>query len=129
MQRENKLTSEDWNAICFSLASAVKYMHLNVKVISLIYFSGYIVWARCKKPLKTLLLILVSTHEFGLICMFVIAYFRCTLNSFFLLVALLVMLMSRKFSECLWSSNSTVYFIAGFCLFSISKNLFAWNLS
>ena len=28
MQKENKLTSADWNVICFSLASAIKYMHL-----------------------------------------------------------------------------------------------------
>ena len=28
MQKENKLDSADWNAICFSLASAVTYMHL-----------------------------------------------------------------------------------------------------
>ena len=28
MQKENKLTSADWNIICFRLASAVKYMHL-----------------------------------------------------------------------------------------------------
>ena len=28
MQKENKLTSADWNVICFILASAVKYMHL-----------------------------------------------------------------------------------------------------
>ena len=28
MQKENKLTRADWKAICFSLASAVKYMHL-----------------------------------------------------------------------------------------------------
>ena len=28
MKNENKLTSADWNLICFSLASAVKYMHL-----------------------------------------------------------------------------------------------------
>ena len=28
LQKENKLTSADWNVICFSLASAVKYMHL-----------------------------------------------------------------------------------------------------
>ena len=27
MHKENKLTSPDWNVICFSLASAVKYMH------------------------------------------------------------------------------------------------------
>ena len=31
------------------------------------------------------------------------------------------MLISRKFSECMLSSNSTVYFIAGSCLFSILK--------
>ena len=28
MQKENKLTSAGWNVICFSLASAVKYLHL-----------------------------------------------------------------------------------------------------
>ena len=28
MQKENKVTSADWNVIYFSLASAVKYMHL-----------------------------------------------------------------------------------------------------
>ena len=28
MQKENKLTSADWNVICFSLASPVKNMHL-----------------------------------------------------------------------------------------------------
>ena len=38
-------------------------------------------WARCGKPLKTLLVILGSIHEFGLICMFVITSFRCTLIS------------------------------------------------
>ena len=28
MQKENKLTSADWDVICFSLASPVKNMHL-----------------------------------------------------------------------------------------------------
>lgn len=28
MQKQNKLTSADWNVIFFSLASAVNYMHL-----------------------------------------------------------------------------------------------------
>ena len=28
MQKENKLTSADWNVVCFSLASAIKYTHL-----------------------------------------------------------------------------------------------------
>ena len=28
MQKENKLTSADWNVICFSLASAIKCIHL-----------------------------------------------------------------------------------------------------
>ena len=28
MQTENKLTSANWNIICFSLVSAIKYMHL-----------------------------------------------------------------------------------------------------
>ena len=70
-------------------------------VSALIYFSEHNVWARCRKPLTTLLVILGSIHEFGLMCMFVIAFFQCTLNSYFLLVVLLVMLISRKFSECL----------------------------
>ena len=70
-------------------------------VSSLIYFSEHIVRARYGKPLKTLLDILESIHDFGLICMFMIASFRCTLNSYFLLVVLLVMLMSGKFSKCL----------------------------
>ena len=61
-------------------------------VSSLIYFSEHTVWARCRKPLKTLLVILGSIHKFGLICMFVIASFRCTLNSHILLVVLLVIL-------------------------------------
>ena len=98
-------------------------------VFSLIYFSAHTVWARCRKLLKTLLVINGSIHEFGLMCMFVIAFFQCTLNSYFLLVVLLVMLISRKFSECLWSSNSTVYFIAGSCLFHIFKKLSVCDLS
>ena len=28
MQKENKLTSANWSAICFSVASAATYMHL-----------------------------------------------------------------------------------------------------
>ena len=69
----------------------------------------------------------LNIYELGLIYMF--ASFRCTLNLYFLQIVLLVMLMSRKFSECLWSSNSTTYFIAGSCLFRISENLFALDLS
>ena len=38
-------------------------------------------WARCRKPLKTLLVILGSIYEFGLICLFVITSFQCTLIS------------------------------------------------
>ena len=41
MQKENKLTSADWKAICFSLVSVVKYLHLNVKVMSLFTFLGF----------------------------------------------------------------------------------------
>ena len=41
--------------------------------------------------------------------MFVIASFPCTLNSYFLLVVLLVTLVSSKFSECLWSSQIQLY--------------------
>ena len=32
------------------------------------YFSEHIVWARCEKPLNTLLVISGSIHEVGLIC-------------------------------------------------------------
>ena len=39
------------------------------------------------------------------------------------ILSMLVMLMYRKLSKCFWSSNSTVYFIAWSCLFSISKNI------
>ena len=42
-------------------------------VSSLIYFSEHIVWARYRKLLKKLLVILASIREFGLLCMFVIA--------------------------------------------------------
>ena len=41
MQRENKLTSADWNVFCFSLGSAVKYMQLNAKVMSLFTFLSF----------------------------------------------------------------------------------------
>ena len=95
---------------------------------SLMYFSDNVVWDRYRKPLKTLLVILGSIHESSLIWMFVIASFRFTLNSHFLLVVLLAMIMSGKFIEYLRSSNPTVYFIAGSCLFSISKNSSACDL-
>ena len=72
----------------------------------LMYFSKHIVWTQCRKPLKTLSVILGSIHEFALICMFAILSFRCTLNSYFLSVIFLVMLISRKFSECLSSTDS-----------------------
>ena len=48
---------------------------------SLIYFSEHNMWPRCRKLLKTLLVIFGSILEFGLMRMFVIASFRCTLNS------------------------------------------------
>ena len=86
-------------------------------VSSIVYFSEHPLWSKCRKPLKTLLVILGSIHEFGLMCMFVIVSFQCNLNSYFLLVVLLMKLMSGKSNECLWSSNSAVYFIAGSCLF------------
>ena len=58
--------------------------------------------------------VLGPIHEFGLICMFVITSFRCTLNSYFLFVVLLMVLVLKVLvmsSECLWSSNSTVFFL------------------
>ena len=144
MQGENKLTSVDWNVVCFSLASEVKYMHLNVKVMSLFTFlSSFLIFGLFQVPtgfslswcsydchfhfilgLQSLtkvstnvILCPLSTNmstkscvsslyfskhvvcEFGLICMCVIASFPRTLNSYFLLVVLLVMSMSRTFSE------------------------------
>ena len=53
--------------------------------------------------------------------MFVIASFLCSLKLYFLLVVLLVMLMSRKFSEYLSPSDSPEHFNGGSCLFSMSK--------
>ena len=55
------------------------------------------------------------------LCMFVIVSFRCSLKSYFLLVVLLVMSMSRKSSECLSLSDSPEYFNGGSCFFSMSK--------
>ena len=34
MKKENKLTSADWNDICFCLASAAKYMHLQNRLLN-----------------------------------------------------------------------------------------------
>ena len=62
----------------------------------LIYFSEHIVWARYRKPLKTLLVTLRFVHEFGLICMFVIASFLSTLNSDFFLVYMPVNIIMLK---------------------------------
>ena len=53
--------------------------------------------------------------------MFVIVSFRCSLKSYFLLVVLLVMSMSRKSSKCLSLSDSPEYFNGGSCLFSMPK--------
>ena len=92
----------------------------------LICFSEHIASARCRKPLNIILVILGYTWDW-----FYMYVCDCILwipmNWHFLLVVSLVKLMSRKFSECLWSSNSTAYFIAGSCLFSISKILSAWD--
>ena len=110
-----------WRKITLVLCPFSTSMSTKNCVSSFIYVFGHTVGARCRKPLKTLLFILGSIHEIGLMYMFVIASFQCTLNLYFLLVVLLVMLMSKKSSECFWSSNSTVYFIAGSCLCSISK--------
>ena len=113
----------------FSYVHSRQMCLLKARVSPLMQVFKHILWAWCRKLLKTLLVILGSIHEFGLMCMFVIAYFRCTLNSYFLLVVLSVMLMSRKFNKFLWPSNSTLYFTAGSCLFSICKSLSARDLS
>ena len=59
-------------------------------VSSLMLFSVHIVWAQCRKPLKTISVMLGSIRGFGLICLFVIASFQCTLNSYFLLAVYIV---------------------------------------
>ena len=96
------LTSSDISVvICVLLCSFSTNIFTKNYLSFLISFSEHTGWVRCRKPFKTFLVILGSINKFGLICIFVIASFRCTLNSYFLLVVLLVMLISRKCSECL----------------------------
>ena len=51
-----------------------------------------------KKPLNTLLMMLGSMHDVGLIGMLVMVFLWCTLNSYLLLMVL-VMLMSKKIKD------------------------------
>ena len=51
----------------FSLFPFLTNMSTKNCISSLVYFSEHIMYARCRKPLKTLLVILGSIHEFGLI--------------------------------------------------------------
>ena len=91
----------------------------------LIYFLEHIECALWRKPLNTLLMMLGSMHDVGLICMLVMAFLRCTLNSYLLLMVL-VMLMSKKFKDLFSFSYSMMYWIAGSCLFKIFWKMFAW---
>ena len=47
------------------------------------------------------------------------------LMQFEFMFLLLIMLLFRKFGECLWPLNSTAHFMVGSCSFSISKNVSA----
>ena len=89
---------------------------------SLIYFSQHIECALWRNTLEytlnTLLMMLGSMHDVGLICMLVMAFLRCTLNSYLLLMVL-VMLMSKKFKDLFSFSYSMVHWIAGKCLHGV----------
>ena len=91
----------------------------------LICFSKHIECALWKKPLNTLLVVLGSKHDVGLICMLVMAFLQCTLNSYLLLMVL-VILISKKFKDLFPFSHSLVYWIAGPFLFRISWKMFDW---
>ena len=82
---------------------------------SLIYFSEHIECALWRNTLEytlnTLLMMLRSMHDVGLICM---------------LVMVLVMLMPKQFKDFFSFSYSMVYWIAGSCLFKISWKVFSW---
>ena len=64
-------------------------------------------------------MVLGSMHDVGLIWMLVMAFLRCTLNSYLLLMVL-VILISKKIKDLFPLSYSMVHWIAGSCLFRIS---------
>ena len=78
-----------------------------------------------KKTFEYTLMVLVPMHDVGLIWMFVIAFLEYTLNSYLLLLVL-VILKSKKFKDLFPSSYCMVYRIAGSCLFRIPWKVFVW---
>ena len=116
-----------WCSMHRSIFDSPFQSNISIKNVSpsLIYFSEHIKCALWRKPLNTLLMALGSMHDVGLICMLVMPFLRCTLNSCWLLMVL-VILISKKFKDLFSFSYSMVYWIAGTCLFKISWKVFAW---
>ena len=65
------------------------------------------------------------TNESGFIWAFVTIFLRCILKSYYP-VPVFIMVTSKKFSFCDWSSFSIVYCIALFFLFKIFRKLWGW---
>ena len=106
---------------CFS------FWHYNkICVSSWTYFSEHIAWAWCRKPLKTLLVILGFILEF---CLTHIHDWVLLIYSEFMFLLVLLLLLFRKFSKYLWSSNSTTHIMPESCLFSNSNNLSVYDFS
>ena len=61
-------------------------------------------------------------HDVGLIFTLLMVFLRCTLNSY-LLIMVLVILISNKFKDLFRFSNSMVYWIAKSCFFEISLKM------
>ena len=93
---------------------------------SLICFSQHIECALWRKPLNTRFMVLGSMYDVGLIFMLVMAFLRCTLNSYLLLMVLLVIIISKKIKDLFLFSYYMVYWIAVSCLRRISWKAFAW---
>ena len=89
------------------------------------YFSEHNSFALYTNPLKMALINAGLTYECGFVWTFVIAFFRCILNSYFP-VPVFITVKSKKFSLRDWSSFSIVYFIALFYLFKIFRKLWDW---
>ena len=97
---------------------------LNIFLLLWYIFSKHIEFALWRKSLSTLLMLLGSMHIVGLICMLVMGFLRCTLNSYLSSMEL-VMLMSKKFKDLFSFSYSMVYWIAVSYLFKISWKVLA----
>ena len=86
------------------------------------YFSEHNFFALDTNPLKMPLINAGLTYECGFIWTFVIAFFRCILNSYFP-VPVFIIVRSKMFS---FRDFYFVYFIALFCLFKIFRKLWDW---